>query len=74
MRGSRQELEVEYEVAACMAGRDGIVGFEIQYDDGGNYEHAYVNSKAYVQDGKRTLLTFRFRRVKGSRHVHAVSP
>lgn len=74
VKGSRQVIEVCYVIDASLAGFDGILGFEIQYEDGGGFDHAYVNSKFYVDDTGRKPLTFKLRRVHSGRPCPKVTP
>ncbi len=63
VRGSRQVLEIEYEVADRTW--DGVLGIEVTYESEGNYEHAYVNSKVFISPPRtRRPLTFWFRAVQ----------
>lgn len=64
--GSRQVFEVVYQVDEALVGWDGILGVEVSYAASSNEAHAYVNSKAFVGSGKRTPVTFRFRRVNST--------
>lgn len=65
VRGSRQVFEIEYE--AALTSWDGVLGVAVQYENGGNYEQAYVNSKAFVVELNQTPVTFKFRRVHSTK-------